>query len=472
MYRANAFRYLEKKEFAGSRRPNRRCAAFVAQKFYVIGRALIAAVLLGAPLRAAELDLRRDSAVEVIERVIPAVVNISSRTVIQRKGYYYDWWRENWAPFSQELPPEYSAGSGVIIDEEGYVLTNVHVVEQASEISIKLHDGRTLRGDPIVGTRKTDVALLKLRGKPGEKFPYARLGGDDDLFLGETVIAMGNPFGLGESVSKGILSSKSRRAKIESGPLDLEDWLQTDAAINPGNSGGPLVNLRGEVIWLNVAVYKEGQGIGFAIPVKRISESLAEIYTPEVIKSLWFGATFRPRSGEIVVAGLEAGSPADKGGLREGDVVLRLNNRQPRSAIALNRELIAVGDQQEVTFIVQRGGERHTATVRLLQEANYFNGTFIRQKIGAQVESLNPELAEQLGLENGGFAITAVDRNSPASEAGLKRGFILEEVDGQPLDSIIHAARLLARHKKGSVAKLRVIAPSPPRRGIVDVLVR
>jgi len=283
---------------------------------------------------------------------------------------------------------------------------------------------------------------------------------------------MGNPFGLGGSVSKGILSSKSRRAKAGSGPLDVEDWLQTDAAINPGNSGGPLVNLRGEVIGLNVAVYKEGQGIGFAIPVKRISESLAEIYTPEVIKSLWFGATFRTRLAEIVVAAVETGSPADKGGLREGDAVLRVNNKQPRSAIALNRELIAAGDQQEVTFIVQRDGERHTAAVRLLQETNYFNGTFIRQKIGALVEGLNPELAERLGLENGGFAITAVDRNSPASEAGLKRGFILEEVDGQALDSIAEAARLLARHKKGSVAKLQVIAPAPPRRGIIEVRVR
>jgi serine protease Do len=441
-------------------------------KSHLLRIAITVMALVCMPIRAVETDIRRDAAVDVIERVIPAVVNISSKTVIQRKGYVYDWWRDNWSPFSQDLPPEYSAGSGVIIDEEGYVLTNAHVIEQASEVTVKLHDNRTLRADLVVGTRQTDVALLKLRGKPGEKFPYARLGADDDLFLGETVLAVGNPFGLGESVSKGILSSKSRRAKSGNGPLDLEDWLQTDAAINPGNSGGPLVNLRGEVIGLNVAVYKEGQGIGFAIPVKRISESLAEIYTPEVVKALWFGATFQSHHAEIVVATVETGSPADKGGLRPGDIVIRVNNKPPRSTMALNRELIAATDKQDVSFTVQRGTERRTLSVRLLPEVSYFNAGLIRDKIGAVVDVLNPEIAVRLGLENGGFAITSVDRGSPAAEAGIQRGFILEGIDGQALDSITSAARILAKHKKGTIAKLQVVAPRPPRRGTVEVSVR
>ncbi|MDB6041092.1 MAG: hypothetical protein JWM99_4933 [Verrucomicrobiales bacterium] len=441
-------------------------------KCHLLRIAFIASALISSPIGAAEPDIRRDATVEVIERVIPAIVNISSKTVIQRKGYVYDWWRDNWAPFSQDLPPEYSAGSGVIIDEEGYVLTNAHVIEQAAEVTVKLHDNRTLRADLVVGTRRTDVALLKLRGKPGEKFPYARLGGDDDLFLGETVLAVGNPFGLGESVSKGILSSKSRRAKSGNGPLDVEDWLQTDAAINPGNSGGPLVNLRGEVIGLNVAVYKEGQGIGFAIPVKRISESLAEIYTPEMVKSLWFGATFQSRPAEISVATVEPGSPADKGGLRPGDIIIRINNKLPRSTMALNRELIAANDKQDVSFTVQRGSDRRTVSVRLVPEVNYFNAGYIRDRIGAVVDVLNPEIAARLGLESGGFAITAVDRGSPAAEAGIQRGFILEGIDGQALDSITGAARLLSRHKKGTTAKLQVVAPRPPRRGVLEVIVR
>ncbi|MBI4324302.1 MAG: trypsin-like peptidase domain-containing protein, partial [Chloroflexi bacterium] len=174
-----------------------------------------AAIAWGAigVLPAAEADVRRDAAVEAIERVMPSVVNISTKTVVQRRGYFYDWWRDNWAPFYQELPPQYSAGSGVIIDEEGYVLTNVHVAEGAQEIWVKLSgkEPRVIRAQPIVGTAKTDVALLKLLGEPGEKFSAATFAADDDLLLGETVMALGNPFGLGGSVSRGILSSKPRR---------------------------------------------------------------------------------------------------------------------------------------------------------------------------------------------------------------------------------------------------------------------
>src|SRR5688572_17874661 len=266
-------------------------------------------------------DTRRDETVRAVERAMPSVVNISSKTLIRQRGFFYDWWRNNWAPFYQDLPPQYSAGSGVIIDEEGYVLTNVHVVEDATEIVVTLTDNRSFPADIVVGTRKSDIALLKLRAKPGEKFVPVQFAPDDDLLLGETVIALGNPFGLGGSVSKGILSSKTRRTSPQEGMLEMEDWIQTDAAINPGNSGGPLVNLDAQLIGLNVAIFKEGQGISFAIPVKRVAEALGEIFTPETLRSLWFGSRFRSTTNGIVVAHVTEGSPADKGGLREGDIV-------------------------------------------------------------------------------------------------------------------------------------------------------
>src|SRR6266567_1434819 len=205
-------------------------------------------VLALAPVRATESDIRRDAAVTAIEQVMPSVVNIATETVIE----YHDWydallrefygWRT--APRQQK---SISLGSGVIIDEEGYVLTNFHVVHRASRIQVKLWDGREYDADPVVETEGSDVALLKLRAKPNEKFKAIKLAPDDDLLLGETVLALGNPYGLGGSVSRGILSSKTRRPPMENEPLDVLDWLQTDAAINPGNSGGPLVNLRGEL---------------------------------------------------------------------------------------------------------------------------------------------------------------------------------------------------------------------------------
>src|SRR5207342_805516 len=164
----------------------------------------------------------------------------------------------------------------------------------------------------------TDVALIKIRAKSGEKFTAVKFGADDDLLLGETVLALGNPFGLGGSVTKGILSSKSRRPPSETMPLDVPDWLQTDAAINPGNSGGPLVNLRGDLIGVNVAVYREGQGISFAIPVRRITAALAEMYSPETLQSLWFGARVKPGQFPLTVASVQSESPAAKAGLRAG----------------------------------------------------------------------------------------------------------------------------------------------------------
>src|SRR5215471_11961104 len=236
--------------------------------------ALVPQASCGSPLPAAEPDVRRDATVIAIEKVMPSVVNIATETVIQ----YHDWYDDllqqfyGWGRVPLRKQKSISLGSGVIIDDEGYVLTNFHVVRRASRIQVKLWDGREYDADPVVATEGSDIALLKLRVKPGEKFKVIKFAPDDDLLLGETVLALGIPYGLGGSVTKGILSSKNRRPSNGTEPLDVEDWLQTDAAINPGNSGGPLANLRGELIGVNVAVYREedsgqrGMGVGFAIP--------------------------------------------------------------------------------------------------------------------------------------------------------------------------------------------------------------
>src|SRR6185369_10206701 len=177
----------------------------------------------------------------------------------------------------------YSLGSGVVIDEAGYLLTNDHVVRRADQIGVKFATGTNVYEATVVAhDEKNDVALLKLKAAPGEKFRAIRFAREDDLLLGETVLALGNPFGLGGSVTRGILSSKSRTVPKEGESLAIPNWLQTDAPINPGNSGGPLVNLRGELIGINVAIYREAQGISFAVPVKQVSAALAEIYSPEV----------------------------------------------------------------------------------------------------------------------------------------------------------------------------------------------
>src|SRR5687767_13192123 len=190
-------------------------------------------------------DVRRDATVTAVEAVMPAVVNIATETVVEINDPLENLYREFFGPYYRRRAPntQHSLGSGVIIDEEGFVLTNYHVVARASRIWVKLADGREFEAERVAGTSFTDVALLRLKADETKKFTAVNFAADDDLLLGETVLALGNPFGLGASVSRGILSSTSRRLPQENEPLDVLDWLQTDAAINPGNSGGPLVNL-------------------------------------------------------------------------------------------------------------------------------------------------------------------------------------------------------------------------------------
>jgi S1-C subfamily serine protease len=235
---------------------------------------LLAVCLLGGATGACgqtgETDIRRDATVVAVEKVMPSVVNIATETIIHVRDPYEEFFRQFWDPYHRRQPSnsQYSLGSGVVIDEEGYLLTNDHVVRRADKIAVKFCTGTNLYSATVVASDpKSDVALLKLNARPGEKFRAIQLAHEDDLLLGETVLALGNPFGLGGSVSRGILSSKSRIVPKEGEPLDIPNWLQTDAPINLGNSGGPLVNLRGELIGINVAVLNEveGQRAGSAV---------------------------------------------------------------------------------------------------------------------------------------------------------------------------------------------------------------
>ena len=408
-----------------------------------------AATVLGAGS-----EVRRTPTVEAIARVMPAVVNIGTETVVEVRDPFEQMLREFWGPYYRQRPAEtqYSLGSGVIIDEAGYVLTNDHVVRRATSIWVKLSEeagGGVYEAERVAGATTSDVALLRIKAEPNQKFQAVKFAADDDLFLGETVIALGNPFGLGGSVSAGILSSKSRRPAIEGVPLGVEDWLQTDAAINPGNSGGPLINLEGELIGLSVAVYREGQGIGFAVPVRRVSEALAELLSPGQ-ERLWFGARLRPTTRGLAVAGVEPGSPAEKAGLHAGDDILQVNGSEPRGLIDFNHLLLKEGERRDVQLEVERDGSRRKLQVRLVREASVFNAALIRQKLGLSVQEITPELADQMGLvTREGLLIAGVDKDSEPARAGVRRGQVLLGLDGAGLRDVVSTARLLRGRAKG-----------------------
>jgi S1-C subfamily serine protease len=424
---------------------------------------------------APEPDIRRDAAVAAVEEVMPSVVNIATETIVEYEDFYQrlfrDFFGRNLAPQRQRL---LSVGSGVIIDEDGYVLTNLHVVRRASRTQVKLWDGREYDAIPIVATEHSDVALLKIRSKPGEKFKAVKFGLADDLLLGETVLALGNPFGLGGSVTKGILSSKSRRPPSGDEPLNVQDWLQTDAAINPGNSGGPLINLRGELIGLSVAVYREGHGIGFAIPVKMVSEALAGFFSPEVTDLSWFGAHLKAVPNAISVEFVQPGSPAEKGGLRAGDQIIEANGHAPGGVIHFDR-LISDSPDHKFSLTVQRNNERKTLQIKLIPFDQ-----MIRQKTGLGLRELTKDEAARLGVQgSNGLIIDEIEKNSPAEKGQLERGYLLTEIDGQNIGGLFPVGNVLCSKQKGDQAHLTVVAPRRIagnyiefRQGTVDLKIR
>jgi serine protease Do len=416
-------------------------------------------------------DIRRDASVVAVEKVLPSIVNISTETLVEVRDPLEELFRDFFGPYNRRRPPDAqkSLGSGVIIDEAGYILTNFHVVQRASRITVTLVDGREFQAKAISRTAKSDVALLKLITKGGDKFQAIRFAADDDVLLGETVLALGNPFGLGVSVSRGIVSSKARRPAVENEPLEIEDWLQTDAAINPGNSGGALVDLRGDLIGLNVAIFREAQGIGFAIPVKRLTEAIAEIFTPEAIKSLWFGARFKTSPHGVVVAAVDRSSPAEAGGLRVGDLVLQVDDHPPRNLVELSRDIVGSGERHPVRLEVQRQGARREVVVQLIPEKEVFTPAVVHQKLGITAQELTPEQAGQMGLESAeGLLITAVEKGSPAARAGLSRGCVIRALDGKAAESVASVAKRLYGRPSGERVELSVVV-ARVRGGFVEI---
>lgn len=419
--------------------------------------------LAGAAHLRAEEDVRRDAAVRAVEEIMPSVVNIATEEVIEYHDAYDEMLRQyfGWSRAPQRV---LSLGSGVIIHEDGYILTNDHVVRQASRIQVKLYDGREYEAESVVGTSHSDVALLKIKAKPGEKFKPARFAADDDLLLGETVLAVGIPFGLGGTVSKGILSSKTRRPPTGNEPLNEQNWLQTDAAINPGNSGGPLIDLRGDLIGLNVATYTQAHGIGFAIPIKLVNEALASFFIPETTDSLWLGVRLKCGGPLLVISKVEPGSPAETAGVAVGDQILRINGQSVSGLIPFHR-LVKDSSNHEVALVVKRGTEQRSLKVRMVPFPE-----LVQQKLGCTMVDLSEERAARLGVKPGqGLLVEALDKNGPAERAQLQRGYLVTGIDGQAVSDIRTMAAMLVGKQKGDVATLTLEVRRPVGPGFVEL---
>ncbi|HUM13885.1 MAG TPA: trypsin-like peptidase domain-containing protein [Myxococcaceae bacterium] len=384
---------------------------------------------------------------------------------------------------NRSLPRQERGGSGFIVDRSGLVLTNNHVVEGASAISVQLADGRRFDGELVGRDAPTDLALVRLRSPP-EDLPAARLGDSDRLRVGDWLLAIGNPFGLSTSVSLGILSATAR--DLGNGPFD--EFLQTDAAINPGNSGGPLFDMAGEVVGVNTAIVNNGSGsrIGFAIPSSLVRALLPQlqgrggvvrgalgVYTQDLTPQLATALGLEVRHG-AVVNGFVPGSSARAAGLAVDDVIVSLDGRPIESARALTRLVGLHRPGEQVKLGVVHGGAAGSISVRLGERSD-LEGTgplrppsgedragpeqMVPMRLGVEIGEVTPEVEEAIGVRGPGALVLSVEPGSPAERAGFQPGLVIVEVAGHPVHSAKEASDLIRDARARPPIVFRLLGP-------------
>ena len=386
---------------------------------------------------------------QLVKEVSPAVVNISTTQTVKFNRPQMRSPLGPQDPFDQffnnffgHIPREQkrkSLGSGFIISPDGYILTNNHVVEKADEVTVTLLDKEEFKAK-IVGTDpKIDIALIKIDAK--RKLPYVALGDSDKIEVGEWVVAIGNPFGLGHTVTAGIVSAKGRI--IGSGPYD--DFIQTDASINPGNSGGPLFNLKGEVIGINTAIIQGGQGIGFATPIQLAKSVLEQLKDKGKVTRGWLGVYIQPLTPEAaeslgisgkhgaLVSDVTSGGPAEKAGIRSGDVIVGFDGKEIKDEHDLPQIVAFTKPGKTVNVRLLRGGKEVTVPVTIAEMAGEPGkpaaGHEIGKSLGLTVQDITPEIVQRLNVENTkGVVVTGVADGSPADDAGFAEGDIIRAI--------------------------------------------
>lgn len=427
--------------------------------------------------------------VELAKGLSPTVVNISTTQVIKErpvvpfpefKGPFDEFFGDDLDKFFNEPNREMkkqSLGSGFIINKEGYILTNYHVIENATEIIVTLSENKSEYRAKVVGQdQKLDIALIKIEGV-GE-LPVATLGDSEALQVGEWVLAIGNPFGLGGTVTSGIVSQKGRI--IGAGPYD--NFIQTDASINPGNSGGPLFNMAGEVVGINTAIVAGGQGIGFATPINMVKDVLAQLRDKGRITRGWIGVSIQELTPElarsfglkeykgVLITSVTPGDPAEQAGLRAGDIIISFDGKPIDELSDLPRTVAATPPGKAVEVRVLRDTKEKALSLKVstkveeeLAEAKHGadKETPVDKRLGLSVGPLTRELAKKLGLPNTeGVYVNSIRPGSPAAEEGLRRGDVIREIDRKPIRSVKDYAKALAEAEKKEVVLLLIVRGS------------
>ncbi len=418
------------------------------------------------------------------EMVSPAVVNIRTVKTIKGGGYVFRHFYKG--PFGDNDPfkdffdkflredqqkdyKQRSLGSGFIIEKDGYIVTNNHVIEDADKIRVKLNNNDEYDAEIVGRDPNTDLALIKI--KSDKNLPFIDLGNSDTLKVGEWVVAIGSPFGLEHTVTAGIVSAKGR--VIGSGPYD--DFIQTDASINPGNSGGPLINMNAEVVGINTAIIASGQGIGFAVPIDLAKGIISQLKKHGEVTRGWLGVAIQDITGEIAeyygVEGKEGalvtevfeGDPADEAGIEPKDIIVEVNGRKIETTRDLTRVIaeIGVGDKAEVKVL--RDGKENTFKVKIAKREDDKLSARGSQKesedeLGISVSTLTPETARRFNMKDTekGVVVTSVKQGSKAEEAGVMMGDIIKEVNRKTVKTAEDFTKAISSVKTGEPVDMLV----------------
>jgi len=424
------------------------------------------------------IELFSDGIAKIAEEVGPAVVNIDTVRMV-RTGYsFFDdpifrhFFGDEFREYTRTIPQK-GTGSGFIISPEGYILTNQHVVYKADKIKVTLSDGREFEGEVVGEDIDADMAIIKVKA---DNLPVVKLGDSDQLKVGEIVIAIGNPYGLEQTVTMGVISAKDRSISTQIEGHTYSNLIQTDAAINPGNSGGPLINSRGEVVGINTAIIPYAQGIGFAIPINIAKRNIDDLIQIGHVRTPWIGVYIQEVTPEIaqqfnltkaqgvLVADVVENTPAERAGIKRGDIIIKVNNQEVNSTTELQNKIKSLNIGEKATLEVLRNGKALSFIIKVEEKpATKGEGsTSPQEKIfsvqtGLRVEPVTNKTAEEAGLPwVKGLIITEVVPGSSAEDMGLRRGDVILEANRREVSSLEEWETVINQLKEGDTLLLLV----------------
>ncbi len=399
-------------------------------------------------LNGAVNSIRKNPVVNAVKQASPAVVNISTERVVRVREnpfsqFHYDpfssmesFLNDFFSPKTHKKKVPNSLGSGVIVDNQNHVLTNHHVIMSSSEIKITLPDKREFKAKLVGGDPRFDIAVLKILDAK-QKLPKIEMGSSNDLMIGETVIAIGNPFGLSNTVTTGVISAIGRTVKASEQNV-FENFIQTDASINPGNSGGPLLNIEGKLIGINTAIYEKAQGIGFAIPIDSARKIMRSLLVYGELPPVWLGFKVdRFKKGGVYVSMLEDSSPAAKSGLRAGDKLIKMGKRLINDTEDFSHAVSRYTIKDQIPIVVKRNNKELNFKVFAKKFPKDYGLKIAGDRMGLTVTDNTKISRLRYGVKSkNGVIVSGIIKDSVAAKMGIKKGDTIHQIDADEIKSV------------------------------------